>query len=169
MPRGRGLAHVTFLAAMLVAAAVVVADRVTKWWVMAVIERGETIPVIPGFLSLVHVRNPGAAFGLLADSASPWREISLVTVSMAAVGGFAWMLHRMPRDAAVERAATAGVIGGALGNLYDRVVYGEVVDFVDAYVGSWHWPAFNVADSAISVGIALLILQSFRGERAGAK
>ena len=155
----------TFFAAMLVAVAIAAADRVTKWWVLAAIDRGETIPIVPGFLSLVHVRNPGAAFGLLASSASPWREIFLTAVSLVAVVGFAWMLHRMPRDATVERAATAGVIGGALGNLYDRIAYGEVVDFVDVFVGAWHWPAFNVADSAITVGILLLILQSFRADR----
>jgi signal peptidase II len=156
---------VSVVAAILFATAIVGLDRVTKLWVMAAIERGEEIVIIPGLLSLVHVRNPGAAFGLLSAAVSPWREIVLVGVSVVAVAGFAWALHRMPKDATLERAATASVIGGALGNLYDRVVYGEVVDFVDVYAGAWHWPAFNVADSAISVGIILLVVQSFRGDR----
>jgi len=155
---------VTSLFAIFIALAVVGFDRATKLWVLAYLERGEAIHVVPGLLSIVHVRNPGAAFGLLAGSVSPWREIALVSVSIAAVLGFAWMLHRMPRHAVAERVATAAVIGGALGNLYDRVVYGEVVDFVDVYVGAWHWPAFNVADSAITIGITVLILQSLRGE-----
>lgn len=154
----------TALAATVIAVVVVGLDRLTKMWITAALDRGEVIYLIPGLLSIVHVRNPGAAFGMLAEAASPWREISLVAVSAAAVVGFAWMLNRMPRDAVAERAATAAVIGGALGNLYDRVVYGEVVDFVDVYVGSWHWPAFNVADSAITIGIAVLILQAFRSD-----
>lgn len=154
----------TALAATVIAVVVVGLDRLTKMWITAALDRGEVIYLIPGLLSIVHVRNPGAAFGMLAEAASPWREISLVAVSAAAVVGFAWMLNRMPRDAVAERVATAAVIGGALGNLYDRVVYGEVVDFVDVYVGSWHWPAFNVADSAITIGIAVLILQAFRSD-----
>lgn len=154
----------TALAATVIAVVVVGLDRLTKMWITTALDRGEVIYLIPGLLSIVHVRNPGAAFGMLAGAASPWREIALVAVSAAAVVGFAWMLNRMPRDAVAERAATAAVIGGALGNLYDRVVYGEVVDFVDVYVGSWHWPAFNVADSAITIGIAVLILQAFRSD-----
>lgn len=156
----------TFVSAIVFAATILGADRATKLWVMAAIERGEEIPVLPGLLSLVHVRNPGAAFGLLAGAVSPWREIVLVGVSVAAVAGFVWAFRRMPKDATVERMATASVIGGALGNLYDRIVYGEVVDFVDVYVGNWHWPAFNVADSAISIGIVLLVLRSFRSDQA---
>lgn len=156
----------TTLAAIVIAVVVVGLDRLTKVWITGALEHGEVIHVIPGLLSIVHVRNPGAAFGLLAGAASPWREIALVAVSTAAVVGFAWMLHRMPRNAVAERTATAAVIGGALGNLYDRIVYGEVVDFVDVYLGTWHWPAFNVADSAITVGIAVLILQAFRADDA---
>jgi signal peptidase II len=159
---------VTALTTIAIAVAVVGFDRLTKLWITDALDRGEVIHVIPGLLSIVHVRNPGAAFGLLAGAASPWREIALVAVSASAVLGFAWMLNRMPRDAVAERTATAAVIGGALGNLYDRIVYGEVVDFVDVYVGTWHWPAFNVADSAITIGIAILILQAFRNDDAPA-
>jgi len=155
---------VTAIAAIMVAVVVVGVDRLTKLWILSALDRGEVIHVVPGFLSIVHVRNPGAAFGLLAGAASPWRELALVAVSAAAVVGFGWMLNRMPRHAIAERTATAAVIGGALGNLYDRVVYGEVVDFVDVYVGNWHWPAFNVADSAITIGIIILILQAFRAD-----
>jgi signal peptidase II len=152
------------LATLAIVFVVVGFDRLTKLWITGALDHGEAIHVVPGFFSIVHVRNPGAAFGLLAGAGSPWREIALVSVSTAAVLGFAWMLHRMPRHAVAERAATAAVIGGALGNLYDRVKYGEVVDFVDVYVGAWHWPAFNVADSAITIGIAVLILKAFRSE-----
>jgi signal peptidase II len=150
------------LPALALALAVIGVDRVTKLWILASLERGEAIHVLPGFFSIVHVRNPGAAFGLLAAAVSPWREIVLVAVSGLAVAIFAWMLFRMPREAIWERGAAAAVIGGALGNLHDRIVYGEVVDFLDFYVGAWHWPAFNVADMSITLGIAVLVLTAFR-------
>ena len=148
--------------ALVRAAGVIGLDRVTKILTVATLERGDAIHVLPGFFSIVHVRNPGAAFGILAAAVSPWREVLLVAVSGVAVAIFAWMLVRMPREAVWERGAAAAVIGGALGNLYDRLVYGEVVDFLDVYVGSWHWPAFNVADMAITLGIAVLVLTAFR-------
>jgi signal peptidase II len=153
---------VSLLPAIALTLAVVGLDRVTKLWILATLEHGDAFSVLPGFLSIVHVRNPGAAFGLLASAQSPWREIVLIAVSAAAVLTFAWMLIRMPREATWERGATAAVIGGALGNLHDRIRYGEVVDFVDVYVGDWHWPAFNVADMGITLGIIVLVLTAFR-------
>ncbi len=152
----------SLIPALALVVAVIGADRVTKEWIVATLERGDAIPVLPGFFSIVHVRNPGAAFGLLAAAVSPWREIVLITVSGAAVLTFLWMLARMPREAVWERGAAAAVIGGALGNLHDRIRYGEVVDFLDVYVGDWHWPAFNVADMGITLGILVLVLTAFR-------
>ena len=158
----------SLLPAFVLALGVIGVDRATKVWILASLERGEAIQVLPGFFSIVHVRNPGAAFGLLAAAVSPWREIVLVVISGVAVAIFAWMLVRMPREAVWERAAAAAVIGGALGNLYDRIVYGEVVDFLDVYVRDWHWPAFNVADMGITLGICVLVLTAFRdGASAG--
>ena len=145
--------------AVLVVMAVAVVDRVTKWIVMGTMERGDSIPVIPGFFSLTYVHNPGAAFGMLADS--PLRVPVLAVFALAAVAGLTWLLLKVPIAHVWERAAAASIIGGALGNLYDRFVYGWVVDFLDFYVGRWHWPAFNVADSCITIGVALLLLISF--------
>ena len=142
----------------LIVVLIVVVDRGTKWLVTATMQRGDSIPIIPGLFSLTYVRNPGAAFGMLADS--PLRVPVLALFALAAVGGLTWLLVQTPRDHAWERAAAAIIIGGALGNLYDRFRYGWVVDFLDFYVKRWHWPAFNVADSCITVGVAVLLIAS---------
>jgi len=139
---------------------VVVADRITKMAILHWLDVGQSIPVIPGFFSLTYIRNPGAAFGLLARS-GPWRDAVLVGVAIVAALGLGWLLLGMDTTRKWERAAAAAVIGGALGNLYDRLSYGEVVDFLDVYVGRWHWPAFNVADSCITIGVGVLIWMSF--------
>ena len=149
--------------AAILALAVVVADRVTKLMVMASLDLGESVPVVPGFFSLTHVLNPGAAFGIFADSAA--RTWLLGAVAVAAVAGLTWLLVQLPSGRVAERAAAAAVIGGAIGNLYDRIERGAVVDFLDFYVGRWHWPAFNVADSCITVGVAVLVLGSFLADR----
>ncbi len=151
-------------AAALLVALIVALDRATKALVMARMSLGESIAVIPGFFSLTSVRNRGAAFGMLADLPEPWRLLFFVTVAVAAVGLFGWMLLKVPERDRWQRLSLVCVLAGAAGNLYDRVRYGEVVDFLDCYVGDWHWPAFNVADSAITVGAVLLVLLSLRGE-----
>jgi signal peptidase II len=145
---------------ILVVVAVIASDRLTKWAVMQTMHPGESIEVVPGFFALTYVRNPGAAFGMFAGS--PLREPLLIAVALAAVVGLAWLLSQTPASRVWERAAAGAIIGGALGNLYDRFAYGSVVDFVDVYVGEWHWPAFNVADSCITVGVAVLLLSSLR-------
>jgi signal peptidase II len=144
-----------FLAAVLVLAA----DRLTKWLVVGWLRRGESFEVT-GFFELVLVYNQGAAFSFLAD-APGWQRpffIAVATVVSAVVGA---MLLRNPG----KRLLCAGlalILGGALGNLWDRVALGAVVDFLDFHAFGWHWPAFNVADAAISVGAALLIADGFR-------
>jgi signal peptidase II len=163
----RGGGNVTLRAAAVVACAIVVVDRATKWVVTSTMLAGDSIQVIPGFFSLTYVRNPGAAFGLLAES--PLRVPLLSLFAIAAVGSLVYLLVHSPADRVPERVAASGIIGGAVGNLYDRFTYGWVVDFLDFYVGRWHWPAFNVADSCISVGVAVLLLASLlRSEHDGA-
>ena len=142
----------------MIVALVVVADRATKWLVTANMQRGDTIPVVPGLFSLTYVRNPGAAFGMLAES--PLRIPVLALFALAAIGGLTYLLVQTPRTQIWERTAAAVIIGGALGNLYDRFRYGWVVDFLDFYVQRWHWPAFNIADSCITVGVAVLLIAS---------
>jgi signal peptidase II len=146
-----------------VAAVIVAADRATKALVQASLAPGERIPVIP-FADLVLVFNTGAAFSFLAG-AGGWQRTIFIVVAIAAIALIGWLLARHPG----ERLFCAGlalVLGGAIGNLWDRIQLGHVVDFVLLHAGGWHFPAFNVADSAITIGAALLILDGLRGKRA---
>ncbi len=140
---------------------ILVADQWTKHLVEVHLPRGASEPVISGFLNLVHVRNTGVAFGLFASDggSTSWVLTALGLVALAAVS--IYFLWTPVRDRLLL-TALALVAGGAVGNLLDRVMAGSVTDFVDVYVGSYHWPAFNVADSAITVGIVLMILDTFR-------
>jgi signal peptidase II len=148
-----------------VSAAVVAADLATKAWVSHVFAPGEVRDVLP-FFNLVLVHNTGAAFSFLAD-AGGWQRWFFATVTLAVSATIVYMLQR-PQEAMV-RLALALVLGGALGNLWDRLTLGHVVDFVQLHAAGYYWPAFNVADSAITVGVALLVWDSLRpGAEAGA-
>ena len=140
-------------------------DQYTKHLVVAAWELGQSLVVIPGLFSLTYVRNRGGAFGLLAGLPEAWRVAFFVVFAVATVAALVWMLRGTARDDLVQRVALTGVIGGAVGNLWDRIRYGEVVDFLDVYAGDWHWPAFNVADSFISCGVVLLLVGSMRAAR----
>ena len=144
-------------------AAVFLADQATKLAVVAALPLNAGRPVIPGFFDLVHVRNTGGAFSLLAGAPSPWRNLLFVALSLLAVGVILHV-YRKAGDALL-RAGLALVLGGALGNLLDRLRLGEVVDFLALHYGAFHWPAFNVADSAITVGCALLLVSALRPAR----
>lgn len=148
--------------ATLAALAMFVLDQVTKWMVVARFELGESVPVIPEFFSLTYVRNRGGAFGMLGDLPDGWREGFFIVFALGTVAALAWMFRSTPVSDRVQRVALTSVIGGAAGNLYDRVLHGEVVDFLDVFVGNWHWPAFNVADSFITCGVALLVIGALR-------
>ena len=151
---------------LLVAFAVIVLDHLTKWWVSASLEFQQFVPVLP-FFSLVRVHNTGAAFSILAD-AGGWQRWFFIAVGVIATV----IIVRLLKQHAYEKRmalALALVLGGALGNVIDRVVLGYVVDFLYFHYRSFAWPAFNVADSAISVGAALLIWDSLRGKPAEAK
>ena len=141
---------------LVVAGLVVAVDQLTKAWILGSLKIHEGFPVIDGLFNIVHVRNPGAAFGFLAG-ASPWfRAVFFLAVTVAAIG---FILHyfRQNRDEKLSLVlALALILAGAVGNLIDRVRFGEVVDFLDFYIGTAHWPAFNVADTAISTGAVLL-------------
>ena len=146
-----------------VALAVIVADHLTKFWVSSTLAYQEAIPVLP-FFSLVRVHNTGAAFSFLAD-AGGWQRWFFITVGIVATVIIMRLLKHhagQPRMA----LALALLLGGALGNVIDRVVLGHVVDFLYFHYRSFAWPAFNVADSAISIGAALLIWDSLRGKPA---
>jgi signal peptidase II len=144
-------------------------DRATKMLVEASLSTEETITLIPGFFDLVRTHNRGMAFGLMSDGDSEWRSFFLVGVTALVLAFVAVMLWQTsPRGMAASKLSRTGlslVFGGALGNLYDRLVRGEVTDFLDFYAGEYHWPAFNVADSAISVGIGLVLLDLWLARR----
>jgi signal peptidase II len=147
-----------------VAAAIIAADRVTKLVMLEAFAPGERLQVT-GFFNLVLVFNKGAAFSFLAG-ASGWQTPVFATVSTVAAVVLSVLIVRHPGNR-VLCAALALMLGGALGNLWDRLEWGHVVDFLDFHAAGWHWPAFNVADSAITVGAVLLILESFVRRDAG--
>ena len=140
----------------LFAAIIVVADQVTKAMVIHAFSLHETLVVIPGFFSLVHIRNTGGAFGLLAGDATGMRTLFFLGISVLALVIILIFYSRVTPSKPWIAAAFAMIFGGALGNLIDRLRFGEVVDFLDFYIGTTHWPAFNIADSAISVGAGTL-------------
>jgi len=140
------------------AALVLLADQATKWLVLQTMPLGEVIP-ITGFFNLVHVRNPGAAFSFLAD-AGGWQRWLFAAFAIGVSALLIFMMRRAPEQRLFCFAA-ALVIGGAIGNLIDRLVFGEVIDFLDFHWQGWHWPAFNVADSGITVGAFLIIADEF--------
>ncbi len=148
-----------------IAAAVVLLDRLTKEIIKTRLSAWESITVIPGFFNIVHTENPGIAFGMLADLVSPWRDVLLVGFSLAVLLVISAILVR-PDPAGAHspllRAGLALVMGGAFGNLYDRLVHKTVTDFVELHWGAYYFPAFNVADSAITVGACLLLLDMWR-------
>ncbi len=157
-----------FLAFGALALAVVVLDQATKTWVLATFELHETLPVIPGWFHLTYIRNPGAAFGLFSGHAEAFRRPFFLVVTTVALAAILAILWRAPRGRPWLLTALGLVFGGAVGNLIDRVRWGEVVDFLDVFWKTHHWPAFNIADSAITVGMGVLILEELFGrKRAG--
>ena len=138
------------------AAAILVADQITKWWALHGLRFGEAVPVISGFFSLTLVMNPGLAFGMLAGVPETFRWM-VGLLSIGAVVILAVIAARLlPTGGPWTRLALGLIFGGAAGNLIDRLRFGAVVDYLDFYWGAYHWPAFNVADSAITVGVTIL-------------
>jgi signal peptidase II len=133
---------------------VLVLDQITKYVVEKHIRLYEIVVVVPGFFNLTHVRNKGAAFGILSSMPGIWRSLFFMTVTCIALAAIALLIRKTHERLLVT--AFSLITGGAVGNLIDRIRYGEVVDFVQWYLKSYYWPSFNVADSAISIGVALL-------------
>lgn len=147
-----------YLILALISLSTVVLDQMSKVRIMQTMRLHESIPVLPEFFSLTYIRNPGAAFGLLASSGQTFRLVFFGLTSVFALGLLGMIFFRLRQDDWVGQLSIAGILGGAIGNLLDRVRFGEVIDFLDVYVNGYHWPAFNVADAAISVGVFFLIL-----------
>ena len=136
-------------------------DQVTKIWIDQNMRLYESRPILEGFLDLHYIRNPGAAFGLLSRSDSPFRIPFFVGVSFLAIGVILYLFHNVEPSEVLVPVALSLVLGGAVGNLIDRVRLGEVIDFIYFHYRRFAWPAFNVADIAITVGVFLLILRMF--------
>src|SRR5450759_4453554 len=153
-PTGSGLSAIVFTI-----------DRVSKSLVERNVSTFDVHTVIPGFFDIVHSQNRGVAFGLINDSNSAWRTIILIVFSSAAlllVAGLLWRASRLDRWTA---RGLALVLGGAAGNLFDRILWGRVTDFLEFYIGDLHWPTFHVADSCIVIGSGLLLVELLRPKR----
>ncbi len=138
-------------------------DRVSKNIIRAHVSPVDSLTVIPGLFNIVHTENPGIAFGMLSNATGAWRDALLIGFSAAVLIAIATVLLRPASQLnAWLRAALGLILGGAFGNLYDRIVNGTVTDFVEAHAGRHYFPAFNVADSAITVGACLLLLDMWR-------
>ncbi|MBB5016936.1 signal peptidase II [Chitinivorax tropicus] len=144
---------------LLLALVVVVIDQFSKLWIDGNLFYGQTIPVIPSF-NIVKAYNPGAAFSFLAD-AGGWQRHFFSVIAVVVSIGLVWMLRKNSTNRLLSSALSL-ILGGAIGNLIDRIAYGHVVDFIQIYYQQWYYPAFNLADSAICVGAALMIIDSFK-------
>ncbi|MGH9633058.1 MAG: signal peptidase II [Bryobacteraceae bacterium] len=153
-------------ACALIAAAVLLTDRVTKLWIERNVSVWDTLHVIPGFFDIVHAKNKGAAFGIFSEGESQLRTFLLIGISLGVLIFISVMLLRpSPKGFGETRLSFTGlslVLGGALGNVYDRIVHGMVTDFLEFYIGAYRFAAFNIADSAITVGAAMLLLDMWR-------
>jgi signal peptidase II len=145
---------------------VLILDQVSKWFADSLLGPHEAVPLLP-FLDLRKAYNPGAAFSFLSD-ASGWQRWFFSGLAVLIIGVLVVWLRRLSPGQGRVALALALILGGAAGNLVDRVLYGHVIDFIDLYYGTWHWPTFNIADSAITLGAVLLILDALLGRRAAA-
>ena len=149
------------LSPLLLVSSIAILDRWSKGMVESHFALYDSFTVIPGFFNIVRSENPGVAFGILQEGASPGRTAILIALSLVAIAALGVMLWKAGRQ---DRWTTTGIsliFGGAVGNVYDRVSAGKVTDFLDFYVGGWHWYTFNIADSAICTGAVLLALSAF--------
>lgn len=142
-----------------IALTIIVLDQISKFTVQQTLDLGQIIPIIPSFFNLTYVLNPGAAFGFLSGASAAFRGPFFITVSVLAVFFILYYRSHYRGMGLLPSLGLACILGGALGNLVDRLRLGMVVDFLDFYYGSYHWPAFNLADSAITVGVALMIFE----------
>lgn len=154
-----------YLRSMFWALFILVPDLITKGVVQDRLALWSVTPVVPGFFNLSHVRNKGSAFGFLNNSGMNWQVPLLIGVNVLAIGFMVHLLRSSKRPSFPLVTGLGLILGGALGNLADRVWHGYVVDFLDFYVGTWHWPSFNVADIGITVGAGLVILAYYLEDR----
>jgi signal peptidase II len=134
---------------------VMIVDQITKWIIIQNLSLHDVYQVIPGCFNLIHIHNPGSAFGLFADHHSLYRNLLLLMASVVALSLVLYLHHNTPREFPVLSFGFAMIFGGAIGNMLDRIRLGYVIDFMDVYIKTLHWPAFNIADSAITIGMLI--------------
>ncbi len=144
---------------LLLALGVLIADQITKWWAQMSLPMAQAIKVTD-FLNWFLIYNPGAAFSLLSQ-ADGWQRWFFTVIGIVAAVVIIWLLQKNTHDRPFCLALSL-ILGGAIGNVLDRLLYGAVVDFIDVHYDSWHWPAFNIADSAISIGATLIVINEIR-------
>jgi len=154
---------IRFRLLLIVSAVVLVLDQATKLYIDSRFALHQSLTVVENFFHITYVRNKGAAFGIFADNAV--RIPFFVTISLVAAVGILWYLYRSGAQQKLLHFALSLIFAGAVGNLIDRVRLGEVIDFIDVHWYQYHWPAFNVADSAITVGVGILLVDLWREER----
>lgn len=159
------MAAVTRIRWFWLALGIVVADRATKLAIERCTPERFHLTIVPRVIYLVHSRNPGIAFGMFAEAQSKWLRALLIATSVVVIGVLAWLLVAGRAGGLRSRVGLALILGGAAGNLIDRLLHGGVTDFFEVWLGSYHWPAFNIADSAISIGAALVVLELLLGPR----
>ncbi|VAX22577.1 Lipoprotein signal peptidase [hydrothermal vent metagenome] len=146
---------------VMVVAFLVIVDQFTKQVIESLYHIGSNVEVIPGFFNLVHIKNRGAAFGLFGSLESVWVNRSFTIVALIAISAIAIMYRALPDEDKLSRISLVLICAGAIGNLIDRIRTGSVTDFLLFYINSYHWPAFNVADSCITIGVGLLAVALF--------
>jgi signal peptidase II len=141
----------------IIAGCIVILDQVTKAVILRTLPLNHSISIVPGFFNLIHIQNPGGAFGFMAKHSSAWLHSVFLFFTFLALGLIFYFYRNTPQTHSLLTLGFALIFGGAIGNLIDRIRFGKVVDFLDFYIGNMHWPAFNVADSAVSVGTIIFL------------
>jgi signal peptidase II len=150
-----------YIIAGIIALAVVILDQYTKYLIAQHLPLHHSLPIIEPYLTILHTRNKGIAFGLFSGQVSTTQTVLLILTSLAAIVFIFYLLSGLGKQFLYATVTLALILGGAIGNLIDRIRWGEVIDFIDLHWHGYHWPAFNCADSAISVGLVLLVIGMF--------
>lgn len=149
---------------LFISGGIIILDQLTKLLILQYLPLHSSLEIIPGFFNLVHVRNPGGAFSIFAGADSALRQGLFMGLTVFIVIVLLFAYRKLRPEDRWTRTSYALIVGGALGNLVDRLRFGEVIDFLDCYVGAYHWPAFNAADSAITAGALMLVVTLLRGK-----
>lgn len=155
-----------YLFLFLISNFLIILDQYTKFWITTHIPKGYSMEVIRNFFSLTHIRNPGVAFGLFAENDSGLKTVVFIIFSSIAIVAILVFFHQAPRHRKIVHMGLILVFSGAIGNLIDRILYHEVIDFLDFFYNGYHWPAFNVADSCITIGVVFMFIDLFQRDRA---